>query len=67
MNALAMEKLSGVAKYSKDMLLYAIEQQSVNLFKCKILSSTWNQESRSHSNIYHQRFKDQLSKCENAC
>nr|XP_022286655.1 vacuolar protein sorting-associated protein 13A-like isoform X3 [Crassostrea virginica] len=28
MNALAMEKLSGVAKYSKDMLLYAIEQQS---------------------------------------
>lgn len=29
MNALAMEKLSGVVKYSKDMLLYAIEQQSV--------------------------------------
>nr|XP_034335213.1 vacuolar protein sorting-associated protein 13A isoform X3 [Crassostrea gigas] len=28
MNALAMEKLSGVVKYSKDMLLYAIEQQS---------------------------------------
>ncbi|XP_056015608.1 intermembrane lipid transfer protein VPS13A-like isoform X3 [Ostrea edulis] len=28
MNALAMEKLSGVVKYSKDMLLYAMQQQS---------------------------------------
>ncbi|XP_061177627.1 intermembrane lipid transfer protein VPS13A-like [Saccostrea echinata] len=28
MNALAMEKLSGVVQYSKDMLLYAIQQQS---------------------------------------
>lgn len=31
MNALAMEKLSGVVKYSKDMLLYAMQQQSVSI------------------------------------
>lgn len=41
MNALAMEKLSGVVKYSKDMLLYAIEQQSVGRSYVTLIYLQW--------------------------